>query len=63
MNQTPDPPHFDMTGGWHDAGDFGRYISPAAVAVGHLLYAYELSPKAFRLPYIFRNPVICFLTS
>lgn len=33
---------FDVTGGWHDAGDFGRYISPAAVAVGHLLYAYEM---------------------
>ena len=48
MNQTPDPPHFDMTGGWHDAGDFGRYISPAAVAVGHLLYAYELFPESFQ---------------
>ena len=48
MNQTPDPSHFDMTGGWHDAGDFGRYISPAAVAVGHLLYAYELFPESFQ---------------
>lgn len=48
MNKTPNPPHFDMTGGWHDAGDFGRYISPAAVAVGHLLYAYELFPESFQ---------------
>lgn len=50
VKKTPNPPHFDMTGGWHDAGDFGRYISPAAVAVGHLLYAYELFPESFRAP-------------
>ena len=37
----------DVSGGWHDAGDYGRYIVPAAVTVGHLLYAYELFPKAF----------------
>ena len=36
------PTKVDVTGGWHDAGDFGRYVSPAAVSVGHLLYAYEL---------------------
>lgn len=35
-------------GGWHDAGDYGRYITPAAVAVGHLLYAYWLFPAAFK---------------
>lgn len=34
-------------GGWHDAGDYGRYITPAAVTIGHLLYAYLLSPMAF----------------
>lgn len=37
----------EVKGGWHDAGDFGRYISPAAVAVAHLLYAYQLFPKSF----------------
>ncbi len=37
----------EMTGGWHDAGDFGRYVSPGAVTVGHLLYAYLLFPRAF----------------
>lgn len=42
MNKTANPVEMDMTGGWHDAGDFGKYISPAAVTVGHLLYAYEL---------------------
>lgn len=37
----------EVKGGWHDAGDFGRYISPAAVAVAHLLYAYQLFPESF----------------
>ena len=38
---------FECPGGWHDAGDYGRYISPAAVTIGHLLYAYEKYPAAF----------------
>jgi len=38
----------DVTGGWHDAGDYGRYIVPAAVTLAHMLYAYELFPQAFR---------------
>lgn len=38
----------EVKGGWHDAGDYGRYITPAAVAVGHLLYAYLLFPESFR---------------
>lgn len=37
----------EMSGGWHDAGDFGRYTSPGAVTIGHLLYAYLLFPRAF----------------
>ncbi|MCR5674211.1 MAG: glycoside hydrolase family 9 protein [Lachnospiraceae bacterium] len=36
-----------VSGGWHDAGDFGRYPSAAATALGHLLYAYELFPDRF----------------
>ena len=48
MNKTPNPQSFDMTGGWHDAGDFGRYISPAGVTIGHLLYAYELFPESLQ---------------
>jgi endoglucanase len=35
-------------GGWHDAGDYGRYVAPAAAALGHLLYSYELFPGAFK---------------
>lgn len=34
--------HIDVSGGWHDAGDYGRYITPAATTIGHLLYAWEL---------------------
>jgi endoglucanase len=35
----------DVSGGWHDAGDYGRYIVPAAKSVADLLLAYELSPN------------------
>ncbi len=28
----------DVTGGWHDAGDYGRYSTAGSVAVAHLLY-------------------------
>jgi endoglucanase len=38
----------DCAGGWHDAGDYGRYIDPAAVAVSHLLYSFELFPQVFK---------------
>lgn len=38
----------DVSGGWHDAGDYGRYVVPGAVTLGHMLYAYELFPQAFR---------------
>lgn len=38
----------DMTGGWHDAGDYGRYATAGAVAVAHLLYAFQLFPEKFR---------------
>lgn len=31
----------DVTGGWHDAGDYGRYVGPGAMAVAQLLYALE----------------------
>ncbi len=35
------------TGGWHDAGDYGKYIVNAGVTVGTLLMAYELYPSRF----------------
>ena len=35
----------DVSGGWHDAGDYSRYVVPAAQTVAQLLLAYELSPN------------------
>ncbi len=34
-------------GGWHDAGDFGKYIVNAGITVGSLLMAYEQFPERF----------------
>lgn len=36
----------DVTGGWHDAGDYGRYVVPGAKAVQDLLLTYEDSAEA-----------------
>lgn len=40
----------EVSGGWHDAGDFGRYIVPAAKAVADLLLAWQWNPAAFANP-------------
>ena len=42
--------YVDVHGGWHDAGDFGRYIVPAAKAVADLLLAWQWNPAAFAAP-------------
>ena len=42
--------YVDVHGGWHDAGDFGRYIVPAAKAVADLLLAWQWNPAAFASP-------------
>ena len=34
-----------IKGGWHDAGDYGKYVGPGAMTVGHLLYAWKLFPN------------------
>lgn len=39
---------FDGTGGWHDAGDYGKYIVAAGKAIADLLLAYELYPQTFK---------------
>jgi len=31
----------DVTGGWHDAGDYGKFTSTAALSAAFLLYLYE----------------------
>ncbi len=37
----------DVSGGWHDAGDYGRYVVPAAKTAADLLLAYEKNPSLF----------------
>lgn len=37
----------DASGGWYDAGDFGKYVPPGAVTAAQLLLAYELYPDRF----------------
>ena len=37
----------EARGGWHDAGDYGKYIVNAGVTVGTLLMSYELFPSRF----------------
>ena len=39
--------YVEVSGGWHDAGDYGRYTVPAAKTVADLLLAYDLYPDAF----------------
>ncbi len=40
----------DLSGGWHDAGDYGRYVTAAATALAHLLYAFVLFPDRLLTP-------------
>ena len=40
----------DVSGGWHDAGDYGKYVVPGATAVAMLLLAFERCPQAFAAP-------------
>lgn len=37
----------DVSGGWHDAGDYGRYVVAGSKAVMDLLLAYETAPELF----------------
>ncbi len=35
----------DVSGGWHDAGDYGRYVGPGAKAVADLILSNNLTPE------------------
>ncbi len=35
-------------GGWHDAGDYGRYVVNSGITCGTLLWAWEMYPQALR---------------
>lgn len=37
------------TGGWHDAGDFGKYVVNGGISVSTLLFAYQLFPNYLNL--------------
>lgn len=37
----------DVSGGWYDAGDYGKYTTTAAIATGEMMLAYEASPAKF----------------
>jgi len=37
----------DASGGWYDAGDYGKYVVNGGISVWTLLNAYERNPKAF----------------
>ena len=38
---------FDMSGGWYDAGDYGKYTTTAAISTAELMLAYEINPAHF----------------
>ena len=37
----------DVSGGWYDAGDFGKYVPTGGVTVANILLAYEAQPEKF----------------
>lgn len=37
----------DVSGGWYDAGDVGKYVCPGATAANTLLWTYKLFPEKF----------------
>lgn len=37
----------NTTGGWHDAGDYNKFVPTTAVSAAFLLYAYEDNPEFF----------------
>ncbi len=49
-NKRPEGPKtkLELQGGWHDAGDYGRYITAASCALAQLFYAWRLYPDALK---------------
>ena len=37
----------DVSGGWHDAGDYGRYVPTGTKTVIDLMLAYQMNPHLF----------------
>ena len=38
----------DVSGGWYDAGDFGKYVATGGGTVANILLAYEAQPEKFK---------------
>lgn len=38
----------DVSGGWYDAGDYGKYVPPGAASAAFLLLAYDFNPEKFK---------------
>ncbi|MBN2445051.1 MAG: glycoside hydrolase family 9 protein, partial [Spirochaetales bacterium] len=47
LKSDPNGERRDVSGGWYDAGDFGKYTNAGAMAISDLLWAYELYPREF----------------
>ncbi len=43
----PDGTYIDVSGGWHDAGDFLKYLMTSSNTVGRLLFCYQENPAKF----------------
>ena len=39
--------YIDVSGGWHDAGDYGRYVVATSKAVSDIMLAYQTNPAVF----------------
>jgi len=45
----------DVTGGWHDAGDYTKFLNTTAFSTYMLLFAYEFNPHKFGFDNNFNN--------
>ncbi|MBU2703844.1 endoglucanase [Sporomusaceae bacterium BoRhaA] len=43
----------DVTGGWWDAGDYGKYVPTGGITVANILLAYEAQPEKFKKDQMF----------
>lgn len=48
----------DVSNGWYDAGDYGKYVVPAGITVAQLMLAYERNPDAFHAGQFYIDEVI-----